>query len=44
MKAVSKLVANAALVTAKQAAGAASQWLLYQPKEPKELKAMVEKK
>lgn len=43
MKIISKVIAKAALSTAKEAAGKASQWLQYQPKEPAELKKMLKK-
>ena len=43
MKAISNLIAKAAMISAKKAAGNASQWLQYQPKEPVELKKMLKK-
>lgn len=36
-KILAKLVANLALTAAKSAAGTASEWLVYQPKEPEKL-------
>jgi len=41
MKKISKLIADIALFAAKSAAGAASQWNTYQPKEPALLKKLV---
>lgn len=41
---VLKTVAKAVLGTAKAACGAASFWDCYQPKEPKALKEMMNKK
>lgn len=38
-----KVVAKAALGTAKKACGAASIWDCYQPKEPTALKKMMKK-
>ena len=43
MKLLSKVIAKAALISAKKAAGQASQWYQYQPREPKELKNMIKK-
>lgn len=43
MKTVSKLIAQIALLTAKSAAGSASQWCQCQPKEPHNLKDMISK-
>lgn len=37
---VLKVTAKAVLETAKKACGAASQWDLYQPKEPESLKRL----
>lgn len=37
-KIVGKLLAKAALASAKTAAGTSSSWNLYQPKEPKNIK------
>lgn len=42
MKKIAEMIADFALVTAKEAAGAASQWAQCQPEEPAELKAMIE--
>ena len=44
MKKTIKAVAAMSLFTAKKAAGEASQWLAYQPREPKTLKKLVSKK
>lgn len=41
---VLKVVAKAALGTAKKACGAASYWECYQPKEPAALKKMMNRK
>lgn len=41
MKKIAKLVANVALKAAKSAAGAASDWGTYQPKEPTNLKKLL---
>jgi cyclic lactone autoinducer peptide len=41
MKTISKLIAAIALKAAVSAAGAASDWCTYQPKEPEILKAIV---
>lgn len=41
MKKIAKLVANIALKAAKSAAGAASDWGAYQPKEPASLKKLL---
>ena len=43
MKNLSELLATLALKTAKEAAGAASQWAMCQPEEPAELKNIIEK-
>ena len=43
MKLLSKVIAKAALISAKKAAGQASQWYQYQPREPKDLKNMIKK-
>lgn len=43
-KSVLDVVAKAVLGTAKKACGAASHWECYQPKEPKALKEMMNKK
>lgn len=43
MKKISELFAKAALSAAKSAAGSASQFMAYQPKEPAELKQMLKK-
>lgn len=40
-KRITKLVADIALKSAKSAAGAASDWQLYQPKEPAALKKFL---
>jgi cyclic lactone autoinducer peptide len=42
-KSVSKRISTMALFTAKIAAGAASIWGFYQPKEPVELKSQMKK-
>ena len=39
-KTIAKITASIALRAAKSAAGAASDWNIYQPKEPKQLKTM----
>ena len=39
-KAIAKKAAKIVMVTAKSAAGAASDWLSYQPKEPAALKKL----
>lgn len=36
-----KLAANIALKAAKSAAGSASEWNVYQPKEPQKVKKLV---
>lgn len=41
MKKIAKLVADIALKAAKSAAGAASDWNTYQPKEPAMLKKLI---
>ncbi len=41
MKKIAQLIANIALIAAKSAAGAASEWNAYQPKEPAMLKKIV---
>lgn len=41
MKSIANFVAKAAISVAKSAAGSASQFLTYQPKEPAELKQML---
>lgn len=41
MKMISKLAAKIALKAAVSAAGAASDWYTYQPKEPAILKTLV---
>ena len=43
MKLIPKLIAKVAFLSAKEAAGKASQWYQYQPKEPVELKKMLKK-
>ena len=43
MKSISEILASLALATAKEASGAASQWAMCQPEEPKELKTISEK-
>ena len=40
MKVIEKILSKAALATAKKAAGNASGWAIYQPKEPASLKKM----
>ena len=40
---IAKLLANLSLYTAASASGAASNWLGYQPKEPKQVKELVKK-
>lgn len=40
MKKIAKLAASLALKAAKSAAGAASEWNVYQPKEPASLKKL----
>lgn len=43
MNIIAQFLAKIALTTAKAAAGSASQWLAYQPKEPNELKQLLKK-
>lgn len=40
-KTIAKLVASIALKAAKSACGEASQWNIYQPKEPAALKKLL---
>lgn len=42
-KILAKLVANLALTAAKSAAGTASEWLVYQPKEPQTLLKLLKR-
>lgn len=42
-KILAKLVANLALTAAKSAAGTASEWFIYQPKEPTKLLEMLKR-
>lgn len=41
MKAIAKIISSLALKAAKSAAGAASDWNVYQPKEPANLKKLL---
>ena len=41
MKKIAKLLADTALKAAKSAAGAASEWGIFQPKEPASLKKLL---
>ena len=41
MKKIGKIIAAVALKAAKSAAGAASEWNIYQPKEPAILKKLL---
>lgn len=40
MKIIEKIISKAAIATAKKAAGNASGWSAYQPKEPTSLKKL----
>jgi len=42
-KRLAEMTAAVALKSAKSAAGAASDWTIYQPKEPKMIKKMIKK-